>query len=396
MVASQNGGRPAGAGSGSKPNVAGLAGDEKVPGDPVGTEPDLAVALPILQRSGSVDRRRYHSMTGASYLSQSRRSSDPEELTAIRPRPEIAVLLPCRNEEATIGEVIADFHHALPHACIYVYDNGSTDQTASIAKRTGAIVAHVPRRGKGYVLRRMFADISADVYVLADGDGTYDASAAPVLVAALLERHLDMVVGRRVDEGSGKIYRHGHRLGNQLFTRVVECIFGRGLQDMLSGYRVFSRRYVRSFPASSRGFEIETEMTVHALDLCVPFAELPTSYRARPPSSASKLRTIPDGLRILSCILLLCKEFRPARFFGSIVGLLCLIVGVTNLIFPGTAGGPTTRRNVDMIGGLLIVVCIIVGLILDSVSRGRREMKRVLYLAACDRDLGIRSEGDLA
>jgi len=392
MVVSQNGNRRPDSASSPRPRHSGHASDEAVSGDSVATEPEPEA----LQSRGLADRTRYHAMTEANYLSQPQDGFDHDERANLQSRVQIAVLLPCHNEETTIGDVIVDFHNALPQACIYVYDNASTDQTASIAKRTGAIVAHVPARGKGNVLRRMFADIDADVYVLADGDGTYDASAAPALVAALQERKLDMVVGRRVDEGSGQIYRHGHRMGNQLFKRVVERIFGRGFEDMLSGYRVVSHRYVRSFPATSRGFEIETEMTVHALDLSVPFDELPTSYRARPTSSASKLRTVPDGLRILCCILLLCKEFRPARFFGSIVGILCLIAGVVFVAYPwNSAEVSVIGRSIDVICALLIVIFLIVGLVLDSVSRVRREMKRALYLAACDRDIGRRVERDL-
>lgn len=299
----------------------------------------------------------------------------------------IAILLPCHNEESTIADVVADFHRALPQAAIYVYDNASTDRTAAVARGAGATVAHVPRRGKGNVLRQMFADVDADIYLMADGDATYDASAAPAMVAVLREHRLDMVVGRRVDRPeSGAAYRRGHRLGNQLLTTAVRWIFGKGPEDMLSGYRAFSRRYVRSFPASSRGFEIETEMTVHALDLGVPFAEMPTSYRARPPASTSKLRTIPDGLRILCCILLLCKEYRPARFFGSLIGAVTLFA-VTSLVLQpwDTAGALGTGRQVVLTCAVMIFGLGNVGLILDSVSRHQREMKRVLYLAAADR-----------
>jgi hypothetical protein len=301
--------------------------------------------------------------------------------------PRIAVLLPCRNEESTIAGVVTDFRRALPDATVYVYDNGSTDRTAVQARRSGAVVAHVPRPGKGNVLRQMFVDIDADIYLIADGDDTYDAAAAPALVAALREHNLDMVVGRRVDGTEfGETYRYGHRFGNQLFTSTVRWIFGRGPEDMLSGYRAFSRRYVRSFPAASRGFEVETEMTVHALDLCVPFGEVPTTYRARPPDSVSKLRTVPDGLRILGCIMLLCKEYRPARFFGTLLAVLAVCAAAAVVLRPWDAAGTIGT------GQQVVCVCAVLGfgllnaaLVLDSVSRNQRAMKRVLYLAAADR-----------
>lgn len=305
-----------------------------------------------------------------------------------RGEPQVAVLLPCRNEESTIADVVNDFRRALPDATVYVYDNASTDRTAAQARRAGAVVAHVSRPGKGNVLRQMFADIDADIYLMADGDGTYEAAAAPALVAALRERNLDMVVGRRVDatEEAGATYRYGHRFGNKLFTSAVRWAFGRGPVDMLSGYRAFSRRYVRSFPATSRGFEIETEMTVHALDLCVPFGEVPTTYRARPPDSTSKLRTVPDGLRIMACIVLLCKEYRPARFFGSLLAALVVCAGATVLLRPWDAAGAVgTGQQVVTVCAVLGFALLNVGLVLDSVSRNQRAMKRVLYLAAADR-----------
>jgi hypothetical protein len=302
------------------------------------------------------------------------------------PHGRVAILLPCRNEESTIAEVVADFHRALPQAAIFVYDNASTDRTAAVARAAGATVAHVSRPGKGNVLRQMFADVDADVYLIADGDATYDAATAPALVATLREHRFDMVVGRRVDAESSAAYRRGHRLGNQLLTTAVRWIFGQGPVDMLSGYRAVSRRYVRSFPATSRGFEIETEMTVHALDLGVPFAELPTPYRARPPASTSKLRTVPDGLRILCCILLLCKEYRPARFFGSLIAVVTLFAAASAALRPWDAAGMLgTGRQVVLTCAVLVFGLVNVGLILDSVSRHQREMKRVLYLAAADR-----------
>jgi Glycosyl transferase family 2 len=306
--------------------------------------------------------------------------------------PQVAVLLPCRNEETTIAAVVADFRRALPDATVYVYDNASTDRTAAVARRAGAIVAHVPRPGKGNVLRQMFADVDADVYLMADGDGTYDAAAAPKLIATLLDRNLDMVVGRRVDGADvEETYRLGHRFGNQLFTSAVRWIFGPGPEDMLSGYRAFSRRYVRSFPATSRGFEIETEMTVHALDLCVPFSEVPTTYRARPADSTSKLRTIPDGLRILGCIVMLCKEYRPARFFGTLLAALFAGAAVAVMMRPWDAAGTVgTGQQVLTVCAVLGLGLLNAGLVLDSVSRNQRAMKRVLYLAASDRSAARR------
>jgi glycosyltransferase involved in cell wall biosynthesis len=297
----------------------------------------------------------------------------------------VAVLLPCRNEEATIASVVRDFRHALPDASIYVYDNASVDDTAEAAKAAGAVVREAPLPGKGNVLRRMFADIDASVYVLADGDSTYDAAAAPTLVERLRSQNLDMVVGRRVAvDDPANCFRRGHRTGNLLLTKSVHWLFGDGSEDMLSGYRVFSRRYVKSFPASSRGFEAETEMTVHALDLSLPFDEVPTIYRERPRESASKLRTIPDGLRILKFILVLCKDYRPLRFFGC----LAMLAGLVGVVAGASAGGarrPWAPETVlSVVSAMLIMVFLLAGLILDSLGRSRRELKRMLYLTLAD------------
>ena len=221
-------------------------------------------------------------------------------------QPNIAILLPCFNEAVAISGVISKFKEQLPDAVIYVYDNNSSDETAAIAQRCGAVVRHEPRQGKGHVVRRMFADVEADVYVLVDGDDTYNAPDAPSLVKLLLDQHLDMVVGKRVTEESAS-YRFGHQVGNRMFTGMVRWLFGHGLSDILSGFRVFSRRFVKSFPALSTGFEIETELTVHALSLNIPVAELPSSYSGRPEASASKLHTVKDGFRILFMILKLAK-----------------------------------------------------------------------------------------
>src|SRR6185437_9141854 len=228
----------------------------------------------------------------------------------------IAVLVPCRNEAASIAEVVHDFQHYLPAATVYVYDNGSSDQTAQVARDAGARVFSEPLVGKGNVVRRMFADIEADIYVMVDGDGTYDASSAPRLVSYLVTNGLDMVNCARASSDRAA-YRPGHRLGNRVLTGLVAKVFGNRLSDMLSGYRVLSRRFVKSFPALSTGFEIETELTVHALELRVPVAELSAPYVTRPRGSASKLRTVRDGLKILALIVHLVKEERPLQFFSA-------------------------------------------------------------------------------
>jgi len=293
----------------------------------------------------------------------------------------ISVLLPCRDEALTIGAVVRSFRRVLPTADVYVYDNGSTDGTAEVAREAGAIVRTTHGRGKGNVVRRMFADIDADVYVLADGDNTYEIDAAPRLIRELRLQHLDMVVGRRVEpEGSTRSYPMGHRFGNHLLTGIVQRLFGTTCVDMLSGYRVFSRRYVKSFPAFSSGFETETEMTVHALDLAMPICEIDTEYRERPEESSSKLHTIRDGVRILRFILRLFKEYEPLRFFGCLALACGLVAGALAM-----AGN--TVLPIRLSGQLAIAFCGLgivlatAGVILDTVSRSRREMKRIMYLA---------------
>jgi len=287
---------------------------------------------------------------------------------------EIAVLLPCRNEETTIGNVVRDFRLALPSANIYVYDNASTDRTCEVAAEAGAICRRVPMLGKGNVLRRMFTEIDADAYVLADGDDTYEAAAAPAMVNRLFSRHLDMIVGLRIESAEvAEAYRPGHRLGNLLLTRSVHWLFGAGSDDMLSGYRVFSRRYVKSFPAYSRGFETETEMTVHALDARLPYEEMPTQYRARPEESESKLRSIPDGIKILKFIVLLCKDYRPLMFFGS------LAAGWSVLALPSFVLDGWTPFGVTF--AILAGVFAFLGVLLESLGRSRKEMERTQYLA---------------
>ncbi|MBF0191479.1 MAG: glycosyltransferase [Magnetococcales bacterium] len=299
--------------------------------------------------------------------------------------PSIAVILPCYNEESSIGRVVEAFRQVLPQARILVYDNNSTDQTLAKAKEAGAEVRQEPRQGKGQVIRRMFADIDADVYVMADGDGTYEASAAPGMIDRLLTHQLDMVVGSRHDAGEQEQYRPGHRLGNQLLTHSVALLFGRGFSDMLSGYRVFSRRFVKTFPAHSNGFEIETEFTVHALHHNLPCQEFPTRYGARAPGSVSKLNTYQDGLRILLMILLLAKEARPFAFFGLISLLLtaaALLMAIPIFItFFETGLVPRVPTALLCLGMVLMAsISLTSGIILNSISRARSELYRYHYL----------------
>ena len=254
---------------------------------------------------------------GAVEMIGSRRAADPAEAR-------IAVTLPCYNEASTIASVIADFRDALPGAVIYVFDNNSTDGTADIARRAGAIVRTETRQGKGHVVRRIFADVEADIYVMADGDGTYDASLAPTLIELMKKNHVDMVVGTRADV-TRDAGRGGHAFGNRVFNMLFNAMFGRQFTDIFSGYRVFSRRFVKSFPAVSGGFEIETEMSVHSCQIGIPTMERPTPYGVRPEDSTSKLKTFRDGFRILGMFLVLAKETRPAAFFGAI-GLLMALV----------------------------------------------------------------------
>ncbi len=291
--------------------------------------------------------------------------------------PRIAVLLPCHNEATTIGKVVTDFQLALPTATVYVYDNASTDGTGGIARSVGAVVRDVPVKGKGNVVRRMFSEIDADVYVLTDGDDTYDAKASPELVERLVERGLDMVVAARVTHEDARI-RRGHRMGNRLLTRSVHWLFGDGSIDMLSGYRVLSRRYVKSFPALSCGFETETEMTIHAVELQLPFEEVETEYRERTSDSVSKLRTVRDGFRIARFILLMWKDYRPMRFFGLIAGLAVLAA----LAFAWGGHGHLhawTPATFALAGCAAVAgIALLAGLVLDSIGRRQREVKRML------------------
>ena len=298
--------------------------------------------------------------------------------------PRVAVLLPCYNEAAAIAPVVHAFRAALPGAALFVYDNNSTDGTADAARAAGATVRTERLQGKGNVIRRMFADIEADAYVLVDGDATYDAADAPGMVAMLLRDRLDMVNGARVS-GAHAAYRPGHRWGNQVLTGLVARIFGDRVSDMLSGYRVFSRRFVKSFPALSGGFETETEFTVHALELRMPITEVPTAYRERPPGSASKLSTYRDGFRILRTIVLLVKEERPLPFFAAVAALLllaaALLIAPVLATFLHTGLVPRLPTAVLATGLVLLsFLALTCGLILDSVMRGRKEMKRLAYL----------------
>ena len=304
----------------------------------------------------------------------------------------LAVLVPCFNEEAAVATVVADFRKALPAAKIYVYDNNSSDGTAAVAREAGAEVRSERRQGKGHVVRRMFADIDADIYVLVDGDATYDAPSAPRMVEKLLSEHLDMVVGFRVDQ-SAAAYRPGHRTGNWMLTSFLSSVFGETFKDILSGYRVFSRRFVKSFPVLSDGFEIETELSVHALELALPVAEIETPYYARPEGSFSKLNTWRDGFRILGTILKLYRSEKPLRFFTAI-GIFLMLVSIglaIPIVVTFLEEGVVPRLPTAVLSmGLMIVAVLSVssGLVLDTVTRGRREMKLLAYLSqpAINRD----------
>jgi len=301
------------------------------------------------------------------------------------PEPRVAVLIPCCNEEATIAQVVTDFLANLPQAIVYVYDNNSSDRTAFVARAAGAVVRNEPLQGKGHVVRRMFADVEADAFVLVDGDDTYDAGAAPAMLKLLLDQRLDMVNAARVT-GDNAAYRRGHRLGNTVLSTMVRGIFGGRISDVLSGYRVFSRRFVKSFPALAGGFETETEFTVHALELEMPVGEIKVGYRERPAGSTSKLRTWSDGLRILRTILMLVKEGRPLQFFataGTALLLMAMAVGgPVVMVFLHTGLVPKLPSALLATGMVLLSsLTLVCGLVLDSVERGRKEMKRLAYLA---------------
>ena len=298
--------------------------------------------------------------------------------------PVIAVLIPCYNESRTIASVVKGFQDQLPHAGIYVYDNNSQDATIACATETGAIVRREPVQGKGNVVRRMFADIAADIYVLVDGDGTYDPCSAREMIALLEEQHLAMVVGRRMHD-STEAYRPGHVVGNVLFSRAVARLFGAHVTDILSGYRVFSRAFVKSFPAFSCGFEVETELTVHALTLSLPVAEIDTHYGIRPEGSSSKLRTYRDGIRIVRTIGSLVKNERPLLFFsvcGTLLAFASMLLAYPIVMtFVETGLVPRFPTAILSTG---LAICAIglytCGMILDTVTKGRREVKMLAYL----------------
>jgi len=300
-------------------------------------------------------------------------------------QPRVAVLLPCYNEEAAIAATVAGFKKALPGATIYVYDNNSSDRTCAIAAKAGAVVRSELQQGKGNVVRRMFADVDADIYVMADGDLTYDPKAAPGMVKVLTQDRLDMVVGTRKHEAK-EAYRGGHVLGNRIFTGLLAGLFGRSFTDIFSGYRVFSRRFVKSFPVLSSGFEIETEISVHALELRMPVGEVETAYASRPEGSESKLSTFSDGWRILKTIVTLYRIERPVLFFGTIGALLVLLAILLSvpLMLTYLQTGLVPRLPTAVLAtGLIIVavLCFFAGMILDTVTRGRREVRRLAYLA---------------
>ncbi|SFO62723.1 Glycosyltransferase involved in cell wall bisynthesis [Variovorax sp. PDC80] len=318
------------------------------------------------------------------------RLASPTAAAALSPLPpalRIAAIIPCYNEALAIPKVVADFRADLPEAQIHIFDNNSTDGTAEVARAHGAHVVHVPLRGKGNVVRRMFADVEADIYVMVDGDATYDLSTVREMIRMLVDQKLDMVVGARVDDQSdAQTYRRGHRLGNQMLTGAVAGLFGGSFTDMLSGFRVFSRRYVKSFPALAKGFEIETELTVHALELRMPYAEVPSVYRSRPEGSVSKLSTYRDGWRILVTISKLFVSERPLMFFAILAGLLALAsVGLAiplAMTFWETGLVPRLPTAVLatglMLSAMLALVC---GAVLHTVTIGRQEAKRLRYLA---------------
>ncbi len=299
-------------------------------------------------------------------------------------RMKIAVLLPCYNEETAIVQTVAGFRAALPDAMIYVYDNNSSDRTVDVARAAGAVVRTERMQGKGNVVRRMFADIDADVYVMADGDATYEAAAAPTLIARLVVEKLDMVVGARKSE-IDDAYRRGHRLGNKMLTGMLTQVFGRSFTDILSGYRVFSRRFVKSFPVLSAGFEIETEISVHALELKMPTAEVVTAYAARPEGSVSKLSTYSDGWRILRTIAMLARFERPLAFFGFsglVFAMMAIFLSIPLVLTYLQTGQVPRFPTAILATGLMILAFLnfFAGLILDTVVRGRREVRRLAYL----------------
>lgn len=298
-----------------------------------------------------------------------------------------AVIIPCYNEEKSIEQVVKDFRKSLPDAEIHVFDNNSKDGTSDLAKKAGAIVHHVALPGKGSVVRRMFADVDAEVYVMVDGDATYDAASAPKLVKKLVNENLDMVVGCRAENSKdNNNYRRGHRLGNKLLTGSVQKIFGGNFTDMLSGYRAFSRRFAKSFPAASKGFETETELTVFTLEMKLPYGEVMTPYRERPEGSESKLSTYKDGARILKMIIRLYSSERPVHFWGLVGVLLILtsLVLVTPVIMEYVVTHEVRRFPTLIVASILALggfLSFIIGVVLRTVTKGRNEAKHLAYLS---------------
>ena len=302
----------------------------------------------------------------------------------------IAVILPCHNEEAAIEGVVKSFAKTLPTAAIYVCDNNSSDNTAEVASQAGAIVIKEPRKGKGNAVRRLFRDVDADIYIMADGDGTYDVEAAPNMINAMIKNGLDMVVGLRDESDHAKKSRKGHRFGNAVLNKIVNVIFAGDVKDMLSGYRVFSRRFVKTFPSFSGGFEIETELSIHAMQMNVPIANISTRYFDRAEGTQSKLSTYKDGLRILKFILFLFKEGRPFAFFSLLAAALmvvslCLFIPVLGEYFDTGLVQRFPTLFVSLGVGLAALICFFCGIILDSVNRGRLENKKMFYLRYSDK-----------
>jgi glycosyltransferase involved in cell wall biosynthesis len=305
--------------------------------------------------------------------------------TALGTSPRLAILLPCYNEEKTVAATVEAFARALPTAEIYVYDNNSHDRTRDLARNAGATVLSERYQGKGHVVRRMFADIDADIYVMADGDNTYHAQSATSLVETLVRERLDMVIGRRVHNGDPNAFRPGHRFGNRALSGLVRRIFGGDVRDVLSGYRAFSRRFVKSFPALSRGFDVEMELTVHALSMCVPIGDVDTPYAARPAGSTSKLSTYRDGLRIVRMMVRLLKDEKPLVFFSLISAVLVFVSVVLAVAlwlgYQETEQASAVATAMLSAGAMLLAIASLAcAFVLDTVARGRREVKRFQYL----------------
>jgi glycosyltransferase involved in cell wall biosynthesis len=318
------------------------------------------------------------------------------------PEPSVAVLIPCHNEEASVGEVVTAFRKALPTATVYVYDNNSTDATVALAAQAGAVIRRERRQGKGYVVQRMFADTDADVYVMVDGDGTYDAAAAPTMVNMLLTDGLDLVTGvRKPVSHDSEVYRRGHTLGNRLFNAIGRLLFGGAITDIFSGYRVMSRRFVKSFPLTSSGFEVETELTVHAVEIGAPCAELETAYSPRKEESPSKLRTYRDGGRVLRIALIFFKELYPLRFFGALFTAFA-VAGLTlgiSVLADFLRTGLVLRFPSAILSAAMLTLAFIFltcGFVVASVSRGRREARRLAYLAIPAWEVGSRLDVGLS